>query len=231
MDSIIRYIDKDKLVHAYGIEGRVDIVCKNIISILNNKCGVSVEGNPDFHIFSFKSFGINEARNLIEMAGRFPFAGNKKYFIVSFTQATREAQNALLKLLEEPTEGTHFFLLIPSHSILLPTLCSRLFLISERINKEISPRAKDFIQASPKKRLTLIKNIIDTKDKAEAVNFLNELEESIHDLVSLKESSLDERNILHCIIRARAYLNDRSPSVKMLLEQVSLLTPSHFKIF
>ncbi len=221
-----KYIVKDKLVHAYGIEGQTDFICKNIISILNDKCGVSVEGNPDFQVLALKSFGINDARNLIEMAGRLPFSGSKKYFVISFTQATREAQNALLKLLEEPTEGTHFFLLVPSHEILLPTLRSRLFLISEIINKKISSsRAKDFIQATPKRRLILVKKIIDAKDKVEAINFLNELEEHIHSLISTKNVSSYEYNGLHNIIQARGYLNDRAPSIKMLLETVALLTP------
>lgn len=57
--------------------------------------------------------------------------GKTKIVMVSSAQAlTREAQNSFLKLLEEPPEYMHFILNVSSEKLLLPTVESRVQIIS-----------------------------------------------------------------------------------------------------
>lgn len=55
----------------------------------------------------------------------------EKVIILLFDKFQKEAQNAMLKLLEEPPEGTIFILICGNKSILLPTILSRLILIDK----------------------------------------------------------------------------------------------------
>lgn len=80
------------------------------------------------------SISINQARNLRTSLGLRPLKGS--VFVVMIPSAeklTIEAQNALLKLLEEPPENTYFLLSTDNKSSLLPTVISRTNTI--RLNK------------------------------------------------------------------------------------------------
>ena len=86
-------------------------------------------GNPDFIFIKpepGKSIGIKEIRILKKKISRKPF--HQKYKIIFIQEAenlTIEAQNALLKTLEEPPGHTIIILSVPSESSLLPTIQSR----------------------------------------------------------------------------------------------------------
>ena len=153
----------------------------------------------------------------------------KRIFVISINNITIEAQNALLKLLEEPAQYAHFFLIIPSAHLLLPTVRSRLNFLQNKSSDESanSPEAKveaeKFLKLTKAKRLDYIKNFLDeiTKEKRskrEAVEFINSLEKYIYDTKGVKEGKV----MLEDISLIRKYLNDRAPSLKMLLEYVAL---------
>jgi DNA polymerase III subunit delta' len=61
-----------------------------------------------------------------------PVSGDRKIFIIKAFSITHEAQNSLLKTLEDPVPGTGFILLIPCADRLLPTLRSRFFVIKRQ---------------------------------------------------------------------------------------------------
>jgi DNA polymerase III gamma/tau subunit len=75
---------------------------------------------------SYETFGVDEGRELKEAQLSKSFGGGKKIFVISFETITVEAQNSLLKVFEEPTPDTHFFLISRTGSRLLPTLRSRI---------------------------------------------------------------------------------------------------------
>ena len=72
-------------------------------------------------------FGIDDARELSEQASQTPFASSVRVFVIATNDVAVEAQNALLKLLEEPPQHARFYLILPPGSFLLPTLRSRLY--------------------------------------------------------------------------------------------------------
>ena len=51
---------------------------------------------------------------------------NRKYIIIQTNKMGHISQNSLLKLFEEPPKNVHFILIVPSRSIILPTIRSRL---------------------------------------------------------------------------------------------------------
>jgi len=208
-----------------------DSVKDELISVLAKKQKIKIQGNPDFFDRKYETLTIDDARALKSLAGTRPVDdGGKKIFVLTMNGITVEAQNALLKLLEEPPEYAHFFLIIPSAHLLLPTVRSRLSQIDNTIQKYSDSVAETgsrqatslFIGMTTTKRLDAIKRLMDDiskekKTKQDAVDLLNGLEASIHGK-GLKGNI----KALEAIETARKYMNDRAPSMKMLLEYVAL---------
>lgn len=88
--------------------------------------------NPDFFLIdSETSIGIETIRNLQKDLSLKPFSAEKKIvFIKEAQNLTIEAQNALLKTLEEPPMHTLIILSSPNPYWLLPTVVSRCRIIS-----------------------------------------------------------------------------------------------------
>ncbi len=96
------------------------------------KCGVCMmvrSGNhPDLITITTdgKSIKIGAIRTLLEELCRQSFLGGERTVVIDGAEdMTTEAQNCLLKTLEEPPSGTHFFLLAEYPEAMLPTIRSR----------------------------------------------------------------------------------------------------------
>lgn len=75
---------------------------------------------------SGKKFSVEDAERILEESALKPVEGNKKLFVAGdFAEATTQAQNKLLKLLEEPPEGVYFLLGATVSFSVLPTILSR----------------------------------------------------------------------------------------------------------
>lgn len=73
-----------------------------------------------------EKFSVANAEQILEEAVLKPVEGDKKLFIISdFAEANVQAQNKLLKILEEPPKGVHFLLGASVLSPVLPTVLSR----------------------------------------------------------------------------------------------------------
>ncbi len=170
---------------------------------------------------TFERFGIDEARELSTLAGLKNF--DESIFLLGISSITTEAQQALLKLFEEPQEGTTFVLLVP-HGALLPTLRSRMVPYPTQIGHPMSDlEARTFLAASHKTRSAQIAVLLDDDEgvKERVREFVNALE------IELAKEIDDPkvRESLQDIARVRDYLRDRSPSLKMLLEHLALCLP------
>ena len=69
-------------------------------------------------------FKVEDAKE----ATRYAYVASKeeRYIVLNARKYNIYAQNAMLKILEEPPPKTHFILIAPAKSILLPTILSRL---------------------------------------------------------------------------------------------------------
>jgi DNA polymerase III delta prime subunit len=213
--------------HAYCIPGDPS-VCLELKTLLADEHSIPSQANPDFYERSYQTFTIDDARNLKSLHETRPIGNTgKKIFIVVMNSITNEAQNALLKLLEEPSPYAHFFLIVPSAHVLLPTVKSRLLLIghdsSSENNAEEREAAGKFLKMPAGKKLDHIKKLMDDiskekKTRQDAISFLNAVEHEVYATGSVK----DHERSLEAITFARKYIHDRAPSVKMLLEYMTL---------
>ncbi|MGL5354788.1 MAG: DNA polymerase III subunit delta' [Clostridium sp.] len=72
------------------------------------------------------SFGVDEVRDLISEVNKKPFEGDKKVIIIhEGNKLTVQAQNALLKTIEEPPSGVFIIMLCESLELVLETIRSR----------------------------------------------------------------------------------------------------------
>ena len=68
---------------------------------------------------------VDQVRSLIQNVQRLPGQGRRKIYILPKSAFMKEAANSLLKVLEEPPDYAHIFLLTENPAELLPTIRSR----------------------------------------------------------------------------------------------------------
>jgi DNA polymerase-3 subunit delta' len=210
--------------HAHVLEGEKGNIVPDLFKFLKKELDVDVKNNPDFSYQEFETFTIDDGRDLQERHGRKAITG-KKIFVIVTRFIVLEAQNALLKIFEEPSVDTHFFLIMPNASILIPTLRSRVEVVrhselDKEKGSELKTLAKKFISASPAQRIVIVKEIVEEKDKGKAIDFVTALEEVL--APKLKSAPDGYAGALTEILMVKKYLHDRAPSVKLLLEHLCL---------
>jgi len=206
--------------HAYLIEGEREKVLLEITSFCEES-GIPSRGNPDFCHITVQMLKIEDARNLKELAASRAFYNGKKIFVITVENILSEAQNTLLKLFEEPTPETHFFLVLPDANVLLKTFASRFYRISGKAKQE-EENVKEFVAMSKSGRINFLKELLSDEDNARtnANKFLNDLESYLH---STARFNLARVNIAEQIMKAREYLRQPGASMKNLLESVALM--------
>ncbi len=170
MQTLINSVRTSSASHAYifeGVEGMYKLenarlfanalVCENTLSSPCGKCHACTEAlsqtNPDIIFVEHdkgsdgkpkKTIGVEAARNVAADAVKTPYGKRKKVYIIPDGEnLTIEAQNALLKTLEEPPEYVVFIIIIPSASMLLQTIISRSAIVS--FNPVSADRIKQYI--------------------------------------------------------------------------------------
>ena len=83
--------------------------------------------HPDVkRISGEKSIGVDTIREAVRLTGEHTYEGGRRVILIEKAERmTPQAQNSLLKTLEEPSEGTFFVLTAEEVSSLLPTVVSR----------------------------------------------------------------------------------------------------------
>ena len=143
-EYLSKSINQNNILHSYlfvGTDGigkaliakefSKKILCLNKINNCTCKSCISFEGNnhPDFFIINDKESNIikvEDIRKLTEKVYEKPIlSSNKIYIINDCDKLTIEAQNCLLKTLEEPPEFIVIILITSNENLLLNTIKSR----------------------------------------------------------------------------------------------------------
>ena len=141
---IRKNLEKNNILHSYlflGTDGIGKLLLakefsKYILCLENNKekCNckscICYDGNnhPDFNILneSGETIKIEQIRNLVEKVIEKPIVSERKVYIINdCDKMTKEAQNCLLKTLEEPPEFVTIVLISSNENMLLNTIRSR----------------------------------------------------------------------------------------------------------
>lgn len=212
--------------HAYCVEGAGPHEVTAFTEKLREACGV-MRGSPDCIALSVPSFGIDDAQEMRGWAFNKPAGGGKKFFVLGADTITPEAQNAFLKVFEEPPPDTHFFLLLKTADFLLPTLRSRVEVLQmSAAKKDATPEeAKSFLASSIEKRLAyaekVSKALADEKmTRGEAATFVSSLLSAARGNAAFPRAS---RDALEYLLRAEAYAHDQSASFKLILDHLALV--------
>ena len=194
--------------------------CRNaVFGVLEKNLNFKTNANPDFLLVEKEFLGIDDARDLEKWAIGRPFTGDVKVSLLIAKYITHEAQNALLKVLEEPPLGTYIFISLGSLGGVLPTFISRvrildLPVISGEIEKPTQNTAFEFLRSGIKEKLAIIHSLSNKKDK-------NEMKELIKDLEKIAYKKNFKHRDLKNILTAKFFVSARGSSPKMLFEWLS----------
>jgi DNA polymerase III delta prime subunit len=225
--------------HAFFVEANSNEGTQSAKAYIRDTLQVSTESNPDVVSLSYSLFSVEHARELANFASHGPLRGDTKVIIVSVERLFHEAQNALLKLFEEPPRGTVLILVLPSAGVLLPTLRSRLLPLpvpasahTEYVRNE---SAEEIIRAQPAEREKLIGKLLeraksendDVKQAArrEALEILQALSKTYYASLRIHEDK-DVRLFLEDLERFIPILYQRSAPLKLIFEHLQLVWPT-----
>ncbi len=168
------------------------------------------------------AWSIDDSRALSLEAHRTDVSGKERHFIVVATSLTVEAQNALLKLFEEPPRGVFFHCLFPSGVTLLPTLRSRL-----QLTTAVLPQADDAVAVALSwLRLPIAEKIAEAESRSKAKDtvWIEAVRQGGLAYLSTRLSVLPAATAQR-LVHSLTLLGTRGASNKMLLEDVALSFP------
>lgn len=152
--NIINSIDNRRLnnsfSHANLIVGN-DGIGKSIVArYMSNNIIKGKDDSESVDIVKYfpssASFGVDDVRNIINEVNKKPYEGEKKVLILyRCDKLTIQAQNALLKTIEEPPRGVYLILLSDSLESILDTIKSRcqIYKLTPLNKEEISSYIED----------------------------------------------------------------------------------------
>jgi DNA polymerase III delta prime subunit len=160
-------------------------------------------------------FSIGDARELSELSASMPVSGETRVFVIAARTLASEAQNALLKLFEEPPRSARFVLVLPHSSSLLPTLRSRLSVETSAAPQQMPNTAFEaFKKATYAARLASVAEIAKNKDA--------HMIEAILKGAEYEADATRNKELLAAVVFARSYAALKGSSLKMLLEAIAL---------
>lgn len=221
------YRKTGRLHHAYALLGDRKEIKEELFSFLEKDLKFLLKNNPDFWQGEFNVFKIDDSRDINSAHLNKPVKYDRKVFVIFANSVTKDAQNSLLKIFEEPQAETTFFLVLPSDTGLISTLKSRLMIVKDETapNPSLEKEGKrldsyEFLRAKVGKRLSMITSLLkDIKDeklnKSDAILFLKNIEKEMK----------ERKNLLAVedLEKAISYANDESPSMKVILEHLAVI--------
>lgn len=159
--------------------------------------------HPDFHVINEggENIKIETIRQITEKVIEKPIISNKKVYIINdCDKMTKEAQNCLLKTLEEPPEFITIILISSNENIILNTIKSRCMTIKFKNieNKDLAEYAKNVIGYD-----NLSENLLNSFDgsigKAIKVKDNKEKYDSIDKLIN----NLERKDIVDIFLEGR----------------------------
>ena len=218
-NAVSSAIASGKLSHALIFEGasaqvRLSAAKETAMAILcsgdNKPCKscsschkVSVDSHPDLHITDKQGslIKVDDIRDIKEKAKVYPNDGDKSVYIICDAQNMNpQAQNALLKIFEEPAKHVAFILTCSSKSSLLDTIISRA--TSYSLGEAVAETSDEENEKSKELACSLLMSLVKgnelefirktaafQKDKALFISVLKDMEPLLRDAVVLSSGS------------------------------------------
>lgn len=201
------------------------------------------KNNPDFFLIDpISDIGIEEIRQLQKSLNLKPFSHPLKVALILKAESlTAEAQNALLKTLEEPPVNSLIFLATFDSALLIPTLVSRCQITQLPVTSQISLSVNEtkkgletfnkLLNSSIGKRWQILEELGIYQDRQKAIDWLEETiffarKLLVDEVLKENPSKLllsSFLNLLVSLIRAKSYLRANT-NVRLTLENCFLET-------
>ncbi len=204
--------------HAYLIFGSRKDVVEELRGYIKETYNLG-PGSPDYIEHNTDSFGIDEVRELTARVYQKNIAPVSTV-ILSVQSITGEAQNALLKTLEEPQTNTLFFVVMPHGAYVLETILSRVSTIMLESQTAVAFSYKTYLGQTFPERIAYIEKL--TKDK-ETDSYDKEMVAEIIQLILEGLHEEGKHSISKDIQDVTKYIYDQSASVKHIIEYMSLM--------
>ena len=182
------------LSHAQLISGE-DGIGKSILAEILGKLILNGDINREYvDIINYKpikaSFGVDDVRDIIDEVNKKPFEGDKKVIIIhQGNKLTIQAQNALLKTIEEPPTEVYIIILCESLELILDTIKSRCEiykltpLTKDELYKYIAIKGYDYSEEEKSSAIAFSEGIPGRIDRYFSDTELQELRDKIVDLL------------------------------------------------
>ncbi len=203
--------------HAHVIEHTIyDVPLRERINVNQFK-------PEDIHEFVFQEGGVDEVKVLQERVYLRP-RGEQALYLAAFGDLTLQAQNKLLKLLEDPPAHAIMVLGVPSPRTLLETIRSRVHVLADAaLPTEVRLDPQQLLAASLPQRLVMIESLVDQRDAEHAIACIDSV------LVYIQKQYADNHAVLldqtHAAVATSTYLRMHGAMMKMLLEAWVLTLP------
>jgi len=225
--------------HAYVYIGERETGLIEVRAFAEKTLGLSGADNPDIAVFEYGLFSVDDARRVTAFSAQSSVSGGTRLIVIAVGRFFHEAQNALLKLFEEPNEGTVLVLLIPAEGLLLPTLRSRLMPLPRESSMNVfSEDVRTFLEAPKTEREKLVAKLV-AKSKSDkeaekqaarlaAVDLAYGITRAAYaKRLSSEGKEADELDaLLNDLSRFAPILHERSAPLKLIFEHILLVLPA-----
>ena len=211
---------------------------EKVVDIINREEGKTFEkikdikDKPDIFTITLeekeKSIGISQTRGGIKFLREKPFSYKKKFLIIlNSEKLTTQAQNSLLKTLEEPPSYALIILSAKTYNSLLETIVSRCRLMSIKEDEKNETESdydislKKIMKMSSGERFDLCLDI-SKEEKDDVINILeNWVEEGRVEMLKNPKNPVHAENIKK-IIEIKTDLENSNVNVRLSLEALVL---------
>lgn len=204
-------------------------VMEKIVQFFSVERNRTLHTDLDVRIFTEPTCTIDDVRTLKLWTQTNPQYSQSKLLILAPEVFLREAQNALLKTLEEPSGNTQIILIVKKESDVLATILSRALVYRDATPKTYTDYT-DFLRLLPHARLTDVR-ILPFFDKdpekrpsKEVVHYY--FESLLHSIEDAKwKDDATRASALATLRTVTPYIADTGASIKMLIEYACLRIP------
>lgn len=224
------------MAQTYVVEAIQEEGVGRVLAFAEQSLHMPVQANPDVVVLRYSVCSVEHARKIVSYVAQSGLSG-QKLIVVAAERLFHEAQNALLKVFEEPPVGTTIVLIVPSVGMLLPTLRSRLTTLPSLeggVRRTISPEAQAFIQGSGDEREKIVQKLLDRtksdKDtekqraRVEAQEIVSGITETVHNAWRKKPTAETEL-LLQELTVFTPMLYQPSAPLKLIFEHLLLTVP------
>lgn len=178
-----------------------------------------------------KAMGIEDVRNIQKKILLKPFRGKTKAVVIqAYENITQEAQNALLKVLEEPPANTIIIISVSTKEVILPTIISRCKIIELKednltLSSEENAQYHNILISLSKNavgyKLKLAQDIAGSKE--ETVFFLEKMSVFVREKLIKNYNDPKYLNLLRILSETHTIIKSTNVNQRIALENLLLI--------